>query len=99
MLTILNIEKIKNKEFDWHGNEWILYGTDGTIVEYTFCFIPKQAGRFDISKAIFVKLNRCLSVTGKYLVESHKGMCYLDSTKLQTWQIFVFEISDRGIIN
>lgn len=99
MLTILNIEKINNKEFDWHGNEWILYGTDGTIVEYTFCFIPKQAGRFDISKAIFVKLDRWMNQTGKYKVESPKGMCYLDGRQMDSWAAFVYEIADRGIIN
>ena len=98
MLTILNIEKVKSKEFSSQGCEWILYGVDVSIGEYTFCFIPMEAGRYDVQKSIFVKLNRRLNVTGKYLVESHKGMCYLDSTKLQTWQIFVFEISDKKII-
>ena len=60
MLTIQNIEDIKNKEFSCMGHEWILWGVDVNNIEYKFIFIPMdyQTKVFELSGAQLVLLDR-----------------------------------------
>lgn len=94
MLTIKNIENIKSKEFSCSGNEWILYGVDVNNIEYKFIFIPMQAGRYDISKAQLVLLDRNKKRRGNnvlgYKLWTTNGMhTYIDINEIPLWTRFV----------
>ena len=60
MLTVRNIEDIKNKEFHFEDTWWILYAVDVNNIEYKFIFMPMdyQTKVFDISKTQVVLLDR-----------------------------------------
>ena len=60
MLTIENIENIKNANFSCGRDAWILWGVDVNNIEYKFIFIPMdyQTKVFDISKSQVVLLDR-----------------------------------------
>ena len=68
MLTIENIEDIKNKEFHFEDTWWMLYGVDVNNIEYKFMFIPMQAGRYDTHKAQIVLLDRTKKRRGAYVL-------------------------------
>ena len=78
MLTIVNTESIKRKELSINGYDWILYGIDFDVVRYTFIFIPMQAGRYDIQKAVYVMLNRYKDKVGMYKV-------HIRNSNTETW--------------
>ena len=63
MLTIQNIEDIKNKEFSCMGHEWILWGVDVNNIEYKFIFIPMdyQTKVFELSG--YIPLSRYLLIS------------------------------------
>ena len=58
MLIIKNIKNINNANFNYGGDEWILYGVDTNNIEYKFMFIPMEAGRYDTQKMMLVILDR-----------------------------------------
>ena len=79
MLTIVNTESIKRKELSINGYDWILYGIDFDVVRYTFIFIPMEAGRYDIQKAVYVMLNRYKDKGGMYKLHIR------NSNSAETW--------------
>ena len=90
MLTIENLIPNINREFSWEGNEWILYGADKTIMDYTFCFIPMQAGRYDTQNVVYIKLNRYKDNDTGYAVYNPNGVCiYVQSNDMKSWIKFV----------
>ena len=90
MLTIKNISNTGLKEFQWAGNEWVLYGIDTTNLEYRFIFIPMQAGRYDTHKAQIVLLDRN-AVTGQgYKLWTTNGrFAYVNTNEIPSWNALV----------
>lgn len=90
MLTIKNITNIKVKEFSCLGKQWILYGVDVNNIEYKFIFIPMEAGRYDISKAQLVLLDRVKRRIGKevlgYRLWTTEGKhIYINTNEIKNW--------------
>ena len=103
MLTIKNINNIKVKEFSFLGNEWILYGVDVNNIEYKFIFIPMEAGRYDISKAQLVILDRTKKRIGSevlgYRVWTTSGEhTYIETNDIPLWTRFVEIVYKRKMI-
>ena len=90
MLTIKGIDNTGLKEFQWQGNEWVLYGIDTTSLEYRFIFIPMQAGRYDTHKAQIVLLDRN-AVTGQgYKLWTTSGrFAYVNINDIPSWNALV----------
>lgn len=94
MLTIKNIANTKLKEFQWQGNDWVLYGIDTTSLEYRFIFIPMQAGRYDTGKAQIVLLDRNKKRLGNnvlgYKLWTTDGRCdYINTKDIPNWNALV----------
>ena len=94
MLTIKNINNIKIKEFQWEGNDWVLYGIDTTSLEYRFIFIPMEAGRYDTNKVHLVLLDRNKKrigseVLGYRLWTTGGKHTYLNTNDIPSWNALV----------
>ena len=90
MLTIKNIEDIKNKEFHFEDMWWMLYGVDVNNIEYKFMFIPMQAGRYDTQKMRLVILDRTKkrrgnNVLGYRLWTTDGKHTYLNTNDIPLW--------------
>ena len=94
MLTIKNIEDIKNKEFHFEDTWWMLYGVDVNNIEYKFMFIPMQAGRYDTHKMRLVILDRTKkrrgnNVLGYRLWTTDGKHTYLNTKDIPNWSELV----------
>ena len=94
MLTIKNIEDIKNKEFHFEDTWWMLYGVDVNNIEYKFMFIPMQAGRYDTQKMRLVILDRTKkrrgnNVLGYRLWTTDGKHTYLNTKDIPNWSELV----------
>ena len=94
MLKIKNINNIKIKDFQWQGNEWVLYGIDTTSLEYRFIFIPMEAGRYDTHKAQLVLLDRNKKrlgnkVLGYKLWTTNGRFAYVNTNEILSWNALV----------
>lgn len=103
MLVIKNITNTKVKEFSFLGNEWILYGVDVNNIEYKFIFIPMEAGRYDISKAQLVILDRIKRRIGKevlgYRLWTTSGQhTYVNTTDIPNWFALVKKVYENRMI-
>ena len=99
MLTIKGIDNTGLKEFQWQGNEWVLYGIDTTSLEYRFIFIPMQAGRYDTHKAQIVLLDRN-AVTGMgYKLWTTSGrFAYVNINDIPSWNALVGIVFKNKIV-
>jgi hypothetical protein len=103
MLVIKNIETTKSKEFQWEGNDWVLYGIDTTSLEYRFIFIPMQAGRYDTHKAQIVLLDRNKKrigseVLGYRLWTTDGKHIYLNIKDIKNWVSVVQKVYENRMI-
>ena len=94
MLTIKNIEDIKNKEFHFEDTWWTLWGVDVNNIEYKFMFIPMQAGRYDTQKMRLVILDRTKkrrgnNVLGYRLWTTDGKHTYLNTKDILNWSELV----------
>jgi hypothetical protein len=103
MLTIKNIKNINNANFNWGGDEWILYGVDTNNIEYKFMFIPMEAGRYDTQKMMLVILDRtkyCIGseVLGYRLWTTDGKHTYIDATDIPNWNELVAIVCKHKMI-
>ena len=96
MLTIQNIEDIKNKEFHFEDTWWTLWGVDVNNIEYKFIFMPMdyQTKVFDISKTQVVLLDRIKkrrgnNVLGYRLWTTDGKHTYIDTNDIPNWSALV----------
>ena len=96
MLTIQNIENIKNANFSCGGHEWILWGVDVNNIEYKFIFIPMdyQTKVFELSGAQLVILDRTKKrignvVLGYRLWTTNGKHTYLNTNEIPSWNALV----------
>jgi len=104
MLTIKNINNIKIKDFQWQGNEWVLYGIDTTSLEYRFIFIPMEAGRYDVHKAQIVLLDRNKKrigseVLGYRLWTTNGKHTYLNTNEIPNWSALVKVVYENRMVS
>ena len=82
MLTIQNINKIKDLEFSNQGKDWIVYGMEEQKFQYAIIFIPRDMSHrvWDISKAQSVYLTRAAlwGTIGSYKIQSGLGSTYIN---------------------
>lgn len=83
MLTIQNINKIKDLEFSNQGKDWIVYGMEEQKFQYSIIFIPRDMSHrvWDISKAQSVYLTRetLWGTKDSYKLESKLGSTYINT--------------------
>jgi hypothetical protein len=83
MLTIKNIDKIKDLEFSSQGKDWIVYGMEEQKFQYAIVFIPRDMSHrvWDISKAQSVYLTRAAlwGTKDSYKIESGIGSTYINT--------------------
>ena len=89
MLTIKNIDKIKDLEFSSEGKDWIVYGMEEQKFQYAIIFIPRDTSHrvWDISKAQSVYLTRA-SLWGtidSYKIESKIGSTYIKTNDMDAF--------------
>lgn len=103
MLTIKGIDNLGIKEFNFNGNEWVLYGVDTTSIEYRFIFIPMQAGRYDTHKSQLVLLDRVKrrignEVLGYRLWTTAGKHIYIEANDIPFWTRLVEIVSQKRLI-
>lgn len=99
MLTIQGIKNIGIKEFQWAGNEWVLYGIDTTNIEYKFIFLPMEAGRYDTHKAQLVILNRNKTENKGYRLWTTDGKhTYLNTNDIRNWSELVKKVYENRMV-
>jgi hypothetical protein len=83
VLTIKNIDKIKDIEFSSQGKDWIVYGMEEQKFQYSIIFIPRDRLQrvWDISKAQSVYLTRetLWGTKDSYKIESKIGSTYINT--------------------
>ena len=83
MLTIRNIDKIKDIEFSSAGKDWIVYGMEEQKFQYAIIFIPRDRLHrvWDITKTQSVYLTRetLWGTKDSYKLESKLGSTYINT--------------------
>jgi hypothetical protein len=83
MLTIKNIDKIKDLEFSSQGKDWIVYGMEEQKFLYQLIFTPRDTSNrvWDITKAQSVFLTRATlwGTKDSYKIESKLGSTYINT--------------------
>jgi hypothetical protein len=83
VLTIRNINKIKDIEFSSQGKDWIVYGMEEQKFQYAIIFIPRDVSRrvWDITKTQSVYLTRqtLWGTMDSYKIESKLGSTYINT--------------------
>lgn len=83
MLTIKNVNKIKDLEFSSQGKDWIVYGMEEQKFQYAIIFMPRDVSNkvWDISKAQSVYLTRetLWGTKDSYKLESKLGSTYINT--------------------
>jgi hypothetical protein len=83
MLTIRNIDKIKDIEFSSQGKDWKVYGMEEQKYQYAIIFIPRDMSHrvWDISKTQSVYLTRetLWGTKDSYKIESGIGSTYINT--------------------
>ena len=83
MLTIQNIDKIKDMEFSSQCKDWIVYGMEEQKFQYSIIFIPRDMSHrvWDINKAQSVYLTRqtLWGTKDSYKLESKIGSTYINT--------------------
>ena len=89
MLTIKNIDKIKDIEFSSEGKDWIVYGMEEQKYQYSIIFMPKDdmLRVWDISKAQSVYLTRetLWGTKDSYKIESKLGSTYIKTNDMDAF--------------
>jgi len=103
MLTIKNIKNLKSANFNYGGDEWILYGVDVNNIEYRFMFIPMEAGRYDTQKMQLVILDRKKKrigseVLGYRLWTTDGRHTYIDTKDIPNWNELVAIVCKHKMI-
>ena len=100
MLTIKGIDNTGIKEFQWAGNEWVLYGIDTTSLEYRFIFLPMEAGRYDTQKAQLVLLNRTKHKRRGYRLWTTDGKhTYVNTNDIRNWSELVKVVYENRMVS
>lgn len=100
MLTIKNISNTGLKEFQWAGNEWVLYGIDTTNIEYRFIFLPMEAGRYDTNKSHLVILNRTKHNRRGYRLWTTDGKhTYVNTNDIRNWSELVKRVYENRMVS
>ena len=106
MLTVRNIEDIKNKEFHFEDTWWTLYGVDVNNIEYKFIFMPMdyQTKVFDISKTQVVLLDRIKKrigseVLGYRLWTTDGKHTYLNTKDIPNWSALVKVVYENRMVS
>ena len=83
MLTIKNINKIKDLEFSSQGKDWIVYGMEEQKFQYSIIFMPRDMSHrvWDINKSQSVYLTRATlwGTKDSYKIESKLGSTYINT--------------------
>jgi hypothetical protein len=83
MLTIKNIDKIKDLEFSNQGKDWIVYGMEEQKFQYAIIFIPRDTTHrvWDMYKTQAVYLTRTTlwGTKDSYKIESKLGSTYINT--------------------
>ena len=83
MLTIKNIDKIKDIQFSSQGKDWKVYGMEEQKFQYAIIFIPRDMSHrvWDIHKAQSVYLTRATlwGTKDSYKIESKLGSTYINT--------------------
>lgn len=83
MLTIKNIDKIKDLQFSSQGKDWIVYGMEEQKYQYSIIFMPRDMSHrvWDINKAQSVYLTRATlwGTKDSYKIESKLGSTYINT--------------------
>ena len=88
MLTIKNIDKIKDIEFSNQGKDWIVYGMEEQKFQYAIIFMPRDMSHrvWDINKAQSVYLTRqtLWGTKDSYKIESKLSSTYINTKDMDT---------------